>query len=81
MTDTQKPFPRIDGRIHCGPFPVRDLAGRFGTPLYLYDFDFIRSTTNLRPNQIDFVAKGGFWLADSRIWLPGIGQIKKAAIG
>jgi len=42
MTDTGKPFPRIQGRIHCGSFPIPELADRFGTPLYLYDFDFIR---------------------------------------
>ena len=42
MTENPKPFPRIDGEIRCGPFPVRELAARFGTPLYLYDFDFIR---------------------------------------
>jgi diaminopimelate decarboxylase len=43
MTERGKPFPRIDGRLSCGPFEVRDLAGHFGTPFYLYDFDFIRS--------------------------------------
>ncbi len=42
MTDTGKPFPRIQGRIQCGSFPIPELADRFGTPLYLYDFDFIR---------------------------------------
>lgn len=42
MTEHGKPFPRIQGQIHCGPFPIPELADRFGTPLYLYDFDFIR---------------------------------------
>jgi diaminopimelate decarboxylase len=42
MTEREKPFPRIDGQLSCGRFEVRELAGRFGTPLYLYDFDFIR---------------------------------------
>lgn len=43
MTESSKPFPRIDGELRCGPFPVRELARRFGTPLYLYAFDFIRA--------------------------------------
>ncbi len=42
MTERGKPFPRTDGQLCCGGFEVRELAGRFGTPLYLYDFDFIR---------------------------------------
>ena len=42
MTQPGKPFPRIDGQLRCGPFPVKELARRFGTPLYLYDFDFTR---------------------------------------
>jgi diaminopimelate decarboxylase len=42
MTQPGKSFPRIDGQLRCGPFPVKELAHRFGTPLYLYDFDFIR---------------------------------------
>jgi len=42
MTESGKPFPRIQGQLHCGPFPIPELAQRFGTPLYLYDFDFIR---------------------------------------
>lgn len=42
MTQSGNLFPRIDGQLRCGPFLVRDLADRFGTPLYLYDFDFIR---------------------------------------
>ncbi len=42
MTDPGKPFPMVDGQLHCGSLPVRGLAARFGTPLYLYDFDFCR---------------------------------------
>jgi len=42
MTENGKPFPRIDGQLRCGPFGIPELAARFGTPFYLYDFDFIR---------------------------------------
>ncbi|HSG08613.1 MAG TPA: diaminopimelate decarboxylase [Longimicrobiales bacterium] len=31
------PFPRIGGVLHCGDVPAEELAGRFGTPLYVYD--------------------------------------------
>lgn len=43
MTETRAPFPSIDGTLHCGHFPLTELAQRFGTPFYLYDFDFMRS--------------------------------------
>lgn len=42
MTSPDVPFRRLEGELHCGSFSVRDLADRFGTPLYLYNFDFIR---------------------------------------
>ena len=32
-----KPFPRVDGVLHCGRLPATELAERFGTPLYVYD--------------------------------------------
>jgi diaminopimelate decarboxylase len=41
------PFPRVDGGIRCGPYPVQDLAERFGTPLFLYSFDIIRDRYQL----------------------------------
>ncbi|MGW8268804.1 MAG: diaminopimelate decarboxylase, partial [Longimicrobiales bacterium] len=47
MTESPRPFPHIDGELRCGPFAVRELADRFGTPLYLYDFDFVRSRVRL----------------------------------
>ena len=31
------PFPRVDGVLRCGDVPLSELAGRFGTPLYVYD--------------------------------------------
>jgi diaminopimelate decarboxylase len=31
------PFPRIDGRLTCGPFGLDEVAERFGTPVYVYD--------------------------------------------
>jgi len=36
-------FPRVEGRLHCGPFSVQKLAEEFGTPLYLYSMDDIRA--------------------------------------
>ena len=35
-------FPRVDGKLRCGPFSVQELAERFGTPLFLYSMDAIR---------------------------------------
>lgn len=37
-----QPFPTTDGLLRCGAFSVKELADRYGTPLYLYNFDFIR---------------------------------------
>lgn len=37
-----RPFPRVDGQVHCGGIPAEELAERFGTPLYVYDIDHIR---------------------------------------
>ena len=43
-----KPFPRVDGSLRsAAPFSVQDLAERFGTPLFLYSFDFIRGRFGL----------------------------------
>ena len=42
MIENEKPFPMLDGQLHCGSHPVRQLAEEHGTPLYLYDFDFVR---------------------------------------
>lgn len=36
-------FPRVKGRLRCGPFSVQKLAEDFGTPLYLYSMDDIRA--------------------------------------
>jgi diaminopimelate decarboxylase len=36
-------FPRVDGGLRSGPFSVQELAEEFGTPLFLYSMDFIRS--------------------------------------
>jgi diaminopimelate decarboxylase len=36
-----KPFPSVDGELRCGSVSARELADRFGTPLYVYDFDYI----------------------------------------
>ncbi len=35
------PFPRLDGRLHCGRTPLDALAERFGTPLYVYALDHV----------------------------------------
>jgi diaminopimelate decarboxylase len=37
-----RPFPRVDGVLHCGEVPAEALAERFGTPLYVYDMAWIR---------------------------------------
>ena len=39
----RRPFPRIDGVLHAGNTPLDSLAKRFGTPLYVYDAETIRS--------------------------------------
>ena len=33
------PFPRVDGELRAGSFPLAELAERFGTPLYVYDLE------------------------------------------
>ena len=33
------PFPRVDGELRAGAFPLTELAERFGTPLYVYDLE------------------------------------------
>jgi len=38
-----RPFPRVDGHLVCGAVPLEDLAAEFGTPLYVYDLEWIRS--------------------------------------
>ena len=37
-----RPFPRIDGSVHCGSHPADTLASEFGTPLYVYDVAHVR---------------------------------------
>ena len=37
-----QPFPTVGGLLRCRSFTVEELADRFGTPLYLYDFQHIR---------------------------------------
>jgi diaminopimelate decarboxylase len=37
-----RPFPRVDGELHCGDTPAADLVKQFGTPLYVYDLASIR---------------------------------------
>jgi len=37
------PFPRVDGELRVGSFPLAELAERFGTPLYVYDLDHIEA--------------------------------------
>jgi len=33
------PFPRVDGELRAGSFPLAELAERFGTPLYVYHLE------------------------------------------
>lgn len=37
------PFPRVDGVLRCGDVPLSELAGRFDTPLYVYDVRYIQA--------------------------------------
>ncbi len=37
-----RPFGRPGGVLHCGSTPAEELARRFGTPLYVYDTQWIR---------------------------------------
>lgn len=41
------PFSRIGGGLRCGEIPAEELAGRFGTPLYVYDLAWIRRRVEL----------------------------------
>ncbi|MFC1575043.1 diaminopimelate decarboxylase [Gemmatimonadota bacterium] len=43
MNGQETPFFRVEGALQCGTFGVQELAERFGTPLFLYSFDFIRA--------------------------------------
>ncbi len=43
MSIVEGAFPRVDRGLRCGPFSVQDLAEEFGTPLFLYSMDYIRS--------------------------------------
>ena len=42
-----RPFPRVNGHLICGEFPLQDLAADFATPLYVYDLKWIRSRVAL----------------------------------
>ena len=37
------PFPRVDGELRGGAFRLSELAERFGTPLYVYDIEYVAS--------------------------------------
>lgn len=41
------PFPRVEGTLRCGGIAAEELAGRFGTPLYIYDLAWIRRRVEL----------------------------------
>lgn len=43
MADLIQAFPRRDGELRTGELAVADVAGRFGTPLYLYDGGVLRN--------------------------------------
>ena len=40
-------FPRVDGELHAGEVPLSELAGRFGTPLFVYDLDHVAARYRL----------------------------------
>ena len=37
LTISSAPFPRVDGRVRCGPEDLEELADRYGTPVFVYD--------------------------------------------
>ncbi len=39
----KRPFPRVDGELRCGDTRAEELADRFGTPLYVYDAQWIET--------------------------------------
>ena len=47
-------FERIQGAVHCDALPLADLAGRFGTPLYIYSADAIAA----RYREVDDAFRG-----------------------
>ena len=36
------PFPRVDGELRCGSVSAAELAARYSTPLYVYDFEYVK---------------------------------------
>lgn len=40
-------FPRVAGELHAGSVPLSELAGRFGTPLFVYDLDHVEARYRL----------------------------------
>ncbi len=40
-------FPRVDGELCVGKVPARELADRFGTPLYVYDLRWIKERVRI----------------------------------
>jgi diaminopimelate decarboxylase len=43
MSKMPDAFPRVDGGLRCGRHRVQELGERFGTPLFLYSMDSIRT--------------------------------------
>lgn len=37
----ERPFPREEGELRCGDHPLSELADEFGTPLYVYDAQYL----------------------------------------
>jgi diaminopimelate decarboxylase len=71
-----RPFhsPAPDAPLHCGAHAVSELAGRYGTPLYLYDADHILHRLTLfetalsgRPHLICYAVKANSSLAILRL--------------
>jgi len=40
-------FPRVAGELRAGSVPLSELAGRFGTPLFVYDLDHVEARYRL----------------------------------
>ena len=48
-------FSRVNGDLHLGGVKLSDLAEKYGTPLYVYDFDRIRSRARHLANELHAV--------------------------
>ncbi len=51
-------FQRIDRKLHLGGIELSQLAGQFGTPLFVYDFDRVRSLASQITRELKTISAG-----------------------